>query len=429
MPAGDLVQYLERLGMAFGADTNASTSFDSTVYKLELPSNTPDLLDRSLLVLREKADKLLIPAAELDKERGVVLSEKRLRDTAQLSRLRSRAGFPAAGRARYAALADRPGRGDLDGAARAPAGLLSALLHALAHHRHRGRARSTPPRLHCAHPQALRQLPGATDPKGRTRSPGQRGAARPGNTPALRGGRSHHGLAGRGQAVRSGAGHARTSRARDQPVPGRRGDLAPPRHPRAEAGRRLPRRHCAERRLPRLRPDRLHPPGHAARSVAQGARASRRPSCGARSPTASPLPSWTSRRRTCSPSSRRPASGASTRESPGLADNLVRDLTENRVFTDPDQDLQEITEILAQVSPETSRARAARAVGRQRPAGVRVRSGAAGRRRSRDRRGLPGQSRAGGEPARGQRGRAVRLHRVRRAFADRRAARSATPCR
>jgi zinc protease len=83
MPAGDLVQYLERLGMAFGADTNASTSFDSTVYKLELPSNAPDLLDRSLFVLREKADRLLIPAAELDKERGVVLSERRLRDTPQ----------------------------------------------------------------------------------------------------------------------------------------------------------------------------------------------------------------------------------------------------------------------------------------------------------------------------------------------------------
>jgi len=39
MPAGDLVQYLQRLGMAFGADTNAHTSFENTVYQLELPSN------------------------------------------------------------------------------------------------------------------------------------------------------------------------------------------------------------------------------------------------------------------------------------------------------------------------------------------------------------------------------------------------------
>lgn len=83
MPAGDLVQYLERLGMGFGADTNAFTSFVETVYKLELPSNTPDLLDRSLFVLREFADKMLISAEELDKERGVILSEKRLRDTPQ----------------------------------------------------------------------------------------------------------------------------------------------------------------------------------------------------------------------------------------------------------------------------------------------------------------------------------------------------------
>lgn len=83
MRAGDLVQYLERLGMAFGADTNARTGFDSTVYQLELPSNDPQLIERSLFVLREKAGRLLIPSAELERERGVILSEKRLRDTAQ----------------------------------------------------------------------------------------------------------------------------------------------------------------------------------------------------------------------------------------------------------------------------------------------------------------------------------------------------------
>jgi len=83
MRAGDLVQYLERLGMAFGADTNARTGFDSTVYQLELPSNDPELVDKSLFVLREKAGRLLVPAAELERERGVILSEKRLRDTAQ----------------------------------------------------------------------------------------------------------------------------------------------------------------------------------------------------------------------------------------------------------------------------------------------------------------------------------------------------------
>jgi zinc protease len=93
MPAGDLVQYLERLGMAFGADTNARTSFESTVYQLELPANDAQLIDRSLLVLREKADMLLIPAAEVERERGVVLSEKRLRDTPQFRAIEKNLAF------------------------------------------------------------------------------------------------------------------------------------------------------------------------------------------------------------------------------------------------------------------------------------------------------------------------------------------------
>jgi len=81
MPAGDLVQYLQRLGMAFGADTNAHTGYDQTVYQLELPSNDTGLVDKSLMVMRETSDRLLILAAEIDKERGVILSEERLRDT------------------------------------------------------------------------------------------------------------------------------------------------------------------------------------------------------------------------------------------------------------------------------------------------------------------------------------------------------------
>lgn len=93
MPAGDLVQYLERLGMAFGADTNARTSFESTVYQLELPANDAQLVDRSLFVLREKADRLLVSAAELERERGVVLSEKRLRETPQMRAVEKNLAF------------------------------------------------------------------------------------------------------------------------------------------------------------------------------------------------------------------------------------------------------------------------------------------------------------------------------------------------
>jgi zinc protease len=93
MPAGDLVQYLERLGMAFGADTNARTSYDSTVYQLELPANGEELIDRSLFVFREKVDDLLIAPEDLERERGVILSEKRLRDTSQYRAMDANLGF------------------------------------------------------------------------------------------------------------------------------------------------------------------------------------------------------------------------------------------------------------------------------------------------------------------------------------------------
>ncbi len=93
LPAGDLVQYLERMGMAFGADTNAHTSFDSTVYQLELPANDAEMVDKSVMVMRETADRLLLPAAEIDKERGVILSEKRLRDTPDYRALVANLGF------------------------------------------------------------------------------------------------------------------------------------------------------------------------------------------------------------------------------------------------------------------------------------------------------------------------------------------------
>ena len=93
MPAGDLVQYLQRLGMAFGADTNAHTGYDQTVYQLELPSNDTGLVDKALMVMRETSDRLLIVAAEIDKERGVILSEKRLRDTPDYRATVSNLGF------------------------------------------------------------------------------------------------------------------------------------------------------------------------------------------------------------------------------------------------------------------------------------------------------------------------------------------------
>ncbi|MDP1629849.1 MAG: insulinase family protein [Caulobacter sp.] len=80
IPEGEMVKMLERRGLAFGADTNASTGFEETTYKLDLPQTDNETVDLSLKVLRETASELLIAADAVDRERGVVLSEERTRD-------------------------------------------------------------------------------------------------------------------------------------------------------------------------------------------------------------------------------------------------------------------------------------------------------------------------------------------------------------
>src|SRR5688572_3926028 len=84
VPEGEMVRLLEREGLAFGADTNASTNFDVTLYKLDLPRNDPALLDTALMLMRETASELLFNPEAIEREKGVVLSEKRVRDTYEL---------------------------------------------------------------------------------------------------------------------------------------------------------------------------------------------------------------------------------------------------------------------------------------------------------------------------------------------------------
>ncbi len=79
--SADLVPQMQRLGIAFGAHANAYTSFDETVYMLDLPNMAPDTLDLAFTVMRDFADGALLTADEIDKERGVILSEKRSRDS------------------------------------------------------------------------------------------------------------------------------------------------------------------------------------------------------------------------------------------------------------------------------------------------------------------------------------------------------------
>src|SRR5690606_30494030 len=87
VPEGEMVKLLERKGLAFGADTNASTGFDETIYKLDLPHATDDLIDTGLMLMRETASELTIAPEAVDRERGVILSERRARDTYQLRSL------------------------------------------------------------------------------------------------------------------------------------------------------------------------------------------------------------------------------------------------------------------------------------------------------------------------------------------------------
>ena len=75
----ELVDYLESIGMGFGPDLNAYTSFDETVYMLQVPTDEPEAIDKGFLILRDWAGGLLIEEEEIDKERGVVIEEWRLR--------------------------------------------------------------------------------------------------------------------------------------------------------------------------------------------------------------------------------------------------------------------------------------------------------------------------------------------------------------
>lgn len=73
----ELIDYLQGIGMRFGADINAYTGFDETVYRLTVPTDDPELLDTALLVFGDWAGRVAFEGEEIDKERGVVLEEWR----------------------------------------------------------------------------------------------------------------------------------------------------------------------------------------------------------------------------------------------------------------------------------------------------------------------------------------------------------------
>ena len=77
----ELVPRMQRLGIGFGAHVNAYTSFDETVYMLDLPDLSEDTVKLAYTVMRDFADGALLKADEIEKERGVILSEKTSRDS------------------------------------------------------------------------------------------------------------------------------------------------------------------------------------------------------------------------------------------------------------------------------------------------------------------------------------------------------------
>ena len=73
-----LVDFIEASGVKFGAHLNASTSFDQTIYKLQMPTIRQSLVDSAMLVLEDWAHNVRLEGSEIDKERGVVKEEWRL---------------------------------------------------------------------------------------------------------------------------------------------------------------------------------------------------------------------------------------------------------------------------------------------------------------------------------------------------------------
>ncbi len=79
LPDGDLQKVLSAQGFDFGSDVNAFTGYETTDYVLNLPNNDNRPIQSALLILREIAGNLTFPQEAIDKERGVILGEERLR--------------------------------------------------------------------------------------------------------------------------------------------------------------------------------------------------------------------------------------------------------------------------------------------------------------------------------------------------------------
>ena len=101
-PPGTLIEFFQRMGMSFGGDSNANTSFERTLYLLELARSDEATIAEGLRVFSDYAGGLLLSDSEIDRERGVILSEKRVSDSvafrtfiAELEATLGKTRFPA----------------------------------------------------------------------------------------------------------------------------------------------------------------------------------------------------------------------------------------------------------------------------------------------------------------------------------------------
>ncbi|MCC5844268.1 MAG: insulinase family protein [Verrucomicrobia bacterium] len=73
----EMVKFLESLGVGFGPDLNAYTSFDETVYRLRLPTDKPDVVERGFLILADWAGRVTADDEAIEMERGIIIEEWR----------------------------------------------------------------------------------------------------------------------------------------------------------------------------------------------------------------------------------------------------------------------------------------------------------------------------------------------------------------
>lgn len=89
-PKNELVNFLQKSGMKFGADLNASTSFDETIYQLQVPTDSAKLFERAFQILADWSNYATLDTAEINKERGIILEEERSRGKNAQSRIQQK---------------------------------------------------------------------------------------------------------------------------------------------------------------------------------------------------------------------------------------------------------------------------------------------------------------------------------------------------